>query len=273
MPPLESHSITDKGLLRTNNEDCYLSTPDANLWLVADGMGGHEAGEVASAITRDTISQQVGSGHSLEHAILEAHNTVIEAIESGNGAEGMGSTVVALQNFGNDYEIAWVGDSRAYRWIITPEGGQLDQLTTDHSYVQMLLESGSIAPEELLDHPDKNVITQCIGSFDNPNIHVDKLQESWQPNQWILLCSDGLTDELNNQQIAEVLCNSTSLDQATENLIAAALEQGGKDNVTAQLIASPLQEPIQRTTLVKSLWLIPAILLTAGLLFSLYWLL
>ncbi|GAA5317237.1 MAG: protein phosphatase 2C domain-containing protein [Candidatus Pelagadaptatus aseana] len=271
MPPLQSYSITDKGLQRPNNEDCYLSTPDLNLWLVADGMGGHEAGEVASAITRDTISEQVEQGNTLEQAILMAHTNVMQAIESGQGGEGMGSTVVALHNSGTDYDIAWVGDSRAYVWSITAEGGQLDQLTTDHSYVQMLLESGSIAAEEMETHPEKNVITQCIGSFDNPNIQVDTLNNKWRPNQWILLCSDGLTDELSNQEIAEALCHASSIEDAGDKLIAAALDHGGKDNVTVQLIASPQQHNIPRTTLMQSPWIILALLAAFGLIAALAW--
>ncbi len=247
MPPLLSHSITDKGLQRDNNEDCILHRPDLGLWAVADGMGGHEAGEVASAITCNTIEQHRKDNLPLDRAILASHQAVIKAIESGQGAQGMGSTVVALQCQERNYTIAWVGDSRAYLWSTTSEGGQLEQLTTDHSYVQMLLDSGSIDAEEMEQHPDKNIITQCIGSFDNPDIHVDCYEGKWGAGQWIILCSDGLTDEVSNQQIAEILCDSESLSSATEQLIAAALDQGGSDNVSVQIIESPVPAGSTRT--------------------------
>lgn len=239
MPPLTSHSITDKGLQRDNNEDCVLHRPDLGLWAVADGMGGHEAGEVASAITCRTIEEHRLEQLPLDRALLAAHQAVINAIESGQGAQGMGSTVVALQSNDHDYTIAWVGDSRAYLWTPNNDGGQLEQLTTDHSYVQMLLESGSIDASEMEQHPDKNIITQCIGSFDNPDIHVDCYEGHWKAGQWIILCSDGLTDEVSNQQIAEILCHAATPKNAAEQLLDTALTQGGRDNVSVQVIESP----------------------------------
>ena len=275
MPPLLSHSITDKGLQRDNNEDCILHRPDLGLWLVADGMGGHEAGEVASAITCATIERHRLDNQPLDRAILAAHQAVIEAIESGQGAEGMGSTVVALQHNGNDYSIAWVGDSRAYLWSATSDGGQLEQLTTDHSYVQMLLDSGSIEAEEMEHHPDKNIITQCIGSFDNTDIHVDCYEGTWAPGQKIILCSDGLTDEVNNQQIAEILCHSESLGEAAEGLIAAALEHGGSDNVSVQIIESPIEATTRSGKLTERRWFdvaLASIILLSILALAYWWL-
>jgi len=234
-------AATDKGLVRDNNEDCYLSLPDKGVWLIADGMGGHEAGEVASAIVVDTVKQNAEQGRNLADAILDAHQAILDAAEDGVGAKGMGSTVIALQSNASDYEIVWVGDSRAYLWTRDEKGGVLQQLSTDHSYVQLLVESGAIAEEEASSHPDKNVITQCLGSQDVSQIKVDTVKGQWSEKQWILLCSDGLTDEVSDELIAQSLCDSQNPQDAVNKLINLALNNGGRDNVTIQIVASPLR--------------------------------
>ncbi|GAB1263195.1 protein phosphatase 2C domain-containing protein [Aurantivibrio infirmus] len=238
--PIHS-AATDKGLIRDNNEDCYLSLPDKGVWLIADGMGGHEAGEVASSIVVDTIKQNTEEGKALAESIHEAHQSILSAADDGIGAKGMGSTVVALQSNASDYEIAWVGDSRAYLWTSDDKGGVLEQLSTDHSYVQLLVQSGAIAEEEASSHPDKNVITQCLGSQDVSQIKVDTVKGQWSEKQWILLCSDGLTDEVSDELIAQALCDSQTPQEAVNKLIKHALSHGGRDNVTVQIIASPLR--------------------------------
>jgi len=234
-------AATDKGLLRGNNEDCFLSRPERGLWLVADGMGGHEAGEVASAIAARTIEENTGNGTLLVDAIQKAHHSVLEAVRDGEGAEGMGCTVVALLSNGQDYQVAWVGDSRAYLW--TPDsngGGTLEQLSTDHSYVQMLLQTGAIREDEAGNHPDKNVITQCLGAQDMPELQVDSVKGQWTDKQWILLCSDGLTDEIDDELMAQTLCQSRSVREAVNKLMKLALSRGGRDNITVQIVESPL---------------------------------
>lgn len=241
MSPLNSSAATDKGRLRGNNEDNYLSMPERGLWLVADGMGGHEAGEVASAIVVATVQESMENGRPLIESIQKAHESVLAAVRQGVGAAGMGSTVVALHSDAIGYQVAWVGDSRAYLWTPDEHGGTLEQLSTDHSYVQLLLASGAIAEEDAANHPDKNVITQCIGSQDVKEIQVDSIQGKWRQGQWILLCSDGLTDELNDKTIARVLCDAGSLRSAVDTLIGAALRNGGRDNVTVQIVESPLR--------------------------------
>jgi PPM family protein phosphatase len=236
---LEYSAATNVGRRRDNNEDTYLSLPEQGLWLVADGMGGHEAGEVASAIVRDTLLNQ--SYRNLSEAIQNSHRAVVKAAAEGQGAPGMGSTVVALRSRDYHYEVAWVGDSRAYLWTHTPEGGRLERLTTDHSYVQMLLASGAIGEEEVDNHPEKNIITQCLGSSELPEVQVDAVQGQWLPGQWILLCSDGLTDELDDQHIARILCDSRQNHRrALQLLMRAALARGGRDNITLQVVQSPL---------------------------------
>ncbi|MFL0808990.1 MAG: protein phosphatase 2C domain-containing protein [Agarilytica sp.] len=231
-------AATDVGLQRNNNEDCYLSSPELGLWVVADGMGGHAAGEVASAIVAETIKKKVDEGENLSTAIQLSHREVLHAAANGHGGQGMGSTVVALLTDGSSYEIAWVGDSRAYLW----SPGSLKpfrQLTTDHSYVQMLYQTGAITEAELSTHPEKNIITQCLGSVELESVTVETVEGTWKPNEWIILCSDGLTDAVNDVEIENILSSHTCVDKGTNALIEAALNRGGKDNITVSVTESP----------------------------------
>jgi PPM family protein phosphatase len=242
--PLEFSALTHPGLRRDNNEDCFLCAPESGLWLVADGMGGHEAGEVASAIVRDTIKQLAEESKklSITNAIQTSHQAILNAAKNGIGAVGMGSTVVALLTRSKNYQVAWVGDSRAYLWTRTTEGGSLSRITTDHSYVQMLFSSGALTAEELETHPDKNIITQCLGMQDLAVVNVDVVQGQWQENQWIILCSDGLSDEMSDEKIADILLANDSSVKAVEKLLDETLKNGGRDNITIQIIESPIQD-------------------------------
>lgn len=250
--PLDYSAASHPGLTRANNEDCFLSKPEQGLWLVADGMGGHEAGEVASAIVRDTIAQTTLENPrlSLLDAIQQAHQRILQAAQQGIGALGMGSTVVALKSQAHRYQIAWVGDSRAYLWTPGANGGRLEQLSTDHSYVQMLVQSGAISAEEADSHPEKNIITQCLGMQELAQVKVDHIEQQWQENQWLLLCSDGLTDEVNDQTIAQILNEADDCLAAVDQLLHAALTHGGRDNITLQIIESPLRPRSSR----RGLW-------------------
>jgi serine/threonine protein phosphatase PrpC len=249
--PLDYSAASHPGLMRNNNEDCFLSQPEQGLWLIADGMGGHEAGEVASAIVRDTIERNTRNDPhlSLLNAIQQAHTSIINSAKNGVGALGMGSTVVALKSQDYRYQIAWVGDSRAYLWTPSRDGGHLEQLSTDHSYVQMLVESGAINAEEAEFHPEKNIITQCLGMQELAQVRVDHVENQWHKNQWILLCSDGLTDEVNDGAIARILCEANDCLAAVDQLMHAALTNGGRDNITLQIIESPLRPSNHRKIL------------------------
>ena len=147
----------------------------------------------------------------------------------------MGSTVVAAKLDGLRYEIAWVGDSRAYLW-----NGKLHQLTTDHSYVQLLLNAGLITESEIPRHPSRNVISQALGTggADKANIKVDLVSGELSENDTLLLCSDGLSGEVTDDRIATILAETTDAQTRVDRLIAAALEAGGKDNVTVIVINS-----------------------------------
>lgn len=236
-------ALTHTGNVRNNNEDAFCCQPALGLWVVADGMGGHEAGEVASAITIETIVRKIRQGKSLSEAIQAAHHNVLNGVRKGQGARGMGSTVVAMHSSDSHYQIGWVGDSRAYRWTRSTERkGTLERLTTDHSYVQMLVKAGAITAEEAEHHPNKNVITQCLGSLELPHVNVDIVEYEWQADQWILLCSDGLSDELEDSQISAILANSQGTAIAADALLRAALASGGRDNTTVAIVARAEQK-------------------------------
>ncbi len=243
---LESYSATDSGRRRDHNEDTYPAYPDQGLWAVADGMGGHAAGEVASAIVRDRLQQAADNNDNIPQAIQACHRALFDAIEQNIGAPGMGSTLVAVSSQQLHYEIFWVGDSRAYLWDNGDNRGdkgnnqgRLEQLSRDHSYVQMLVDSGRISTEEAKHHPEKNIITQCLGAQELEQVKVDHLKRRWQSQQWIILCSDGLSNELDDATMAQILSDSSSPQAAVEALMQTALNHGGHDNITVQVIAGP----------------------------------
>ncbi|TAL47073.1 MAG: serine/threonine-protein phosphatase [Methylovulum sp.] len=228
------------GLVRELNEDSTLALPKLGLWVVADGMGGHGAGEVASGITILEIARRIEQGMPLTEAIETAHRAIQAAALRGEGAADMGSTVVAAKLDGRRYEIAWVGDSRAYLW-----NGTLHQLTTDHSYVQLLLNAGLITESEIPGHPSRHVISQALGAggADKANIKIDSVSGELDENDTLLLCSDGLSGEVADDCIATILSETTDNQARVDRLITAALEAGGKDNVTV-IVLTPRQSKI-----------------------------
>jgi len=227
--------ITHPGLVRQHNEDNYLIDEDAYLWVVADGMGGHACGEVASQIVVDLIHDKIKAGCSLQEAVATAHHIVLIAADQRMGLPGMGSTVVAARFHNDHYEIAWVGDSRAYLW----EQGKLKQITRDHSYVQQMLDAGAISQSEAFVHPNRNVITQAIGADDLDQVDVGTVKTPMYKGQSLLLCSDGLTDEVQDAAIASVLSSDDSEQDKVDQLLKLALAEGGKDNVTILLVSAP----------------------------------
>ena len=178
----------------------------------------------------------------LAEAIETAHRAIQTAALQGEGAANMGSTVVAAKLDGLRYEIAWVGDSRAYLW-----DGSLHQLTTDHSYVQLLLKAGLISESEIPGHPSRNIISQAlgVGDADKANIKVDIVSGVLEEKDTLLLCSDGLSGEVTDDGIAVILAETTDAQARVNRLIAAALEAGGKDNITV-IVLAPWQSKISR---------------------------
>lgn len=229
---IEFGHLTHVGLRRAYNEDTYYGDAQLGLWLIADGMGGHEYGEVASALARDTIVAQVRQGQGLADAIRAADQTILEQSLRRGGALPMGTTVAAVHLAGSRFEAAWVGDSRIYLW----DGG-LHQISQDHSYVQKLIAQGAITPEQARSHPHRNVITQALGVTSPQALEVEVLHGELKPAMQLLLCSDGLTEEVSDATIAAILSKThLSAQECVDQLVLAALDGGGSDNITVILL-------------------------------------
>ncbi|NND66119.1 MAG: serine/threonine-protein phosphatase [Halioglobus sp.] len=230
---LQHAGDTNAGKKRDHNEDCIAAEPGLGLWLVADGVGGHAAGEVASDLVRRTIIERVTAGDSLAAAITRSHEVLLAEIEQRGASSplGMGSTVVAARIEGSDYEVAWVGDSRAYLF-----DGQLQQLSTDHTRVQELLAQGAITPEEAHSHPERHVLTQCLGVSKGVQLSPGRVSGTLKSGEQLLLCSDGLTDELSDSVITGLLARNHSPGAQVEALIRSALDMGGNDNVSVVVV-------------------------------------
>ena len=230
---IEFGHLTHVGLRRQLNEDSYYGDSELGLWLVADGMGGHEYGEVASAIARESIVREVRDGTPLAQAIRIADEEIMRTSRRRHDALPMGTTVVAARISGNRFEVAWVGDSRIYLW----RDVQLAQLSQDQSYVKELIANGAITHEQARSHPHRNVVTQALGVTDPRNLNVETMTGELRPGMQLLLCSDGLTEEVDDRSIAQVLeQDDCSAQECVDRLVAAALDGGGSDNVTVVLV-------------------------------------
>lgn len=232
---IEFGHLTHPGLRRELNEDSYYGDSELGLWLVADGMGGHEYGEVASALARETIVREIRDGTPLAQAIRIADEEIIRVSKQRRDALPMGTTVVAARIGGTAFEVVWVGDSRIYLW----RDGQLTQLSKDHSYVQELISTGAITREEARHHPHRNVVTQALGVTDPSSLDVATMSGELLPGMQLLLCSDGLTEEVDDRHIERVLAHTDcSAQECVDTLVAAALDGGGSDNITVVLVRS-----------------------------------
>lgn len=212
---------------RQHNEDCFAVDNTLGLALVADGMGGYACGEVASALARETLIDALIHHQGLTEAIVRAHYLIRAESELDEEKKGMGTTIVAAKVEDCNYELAWVGDSRAYLW-----DGALKQITRDHSFVESLLSSGSINLEEARQHPNRNLITQAVGVATQEGLEVSLVSGRMAAGQKLLLCSDGLVDEVSDSDIASIMAKELKSEELVEVLIAKAFEQGGKDNIT-----------------------------------------
>ena len=228
-----SSAATHVGAVRNHNEDRFVNRPDLGLWAVADGAGGHQAGEVASAKIAElleTIPAHLDAPQVLAEVrqrLADAHRILQqEAARRGSGAV-VASTVVVLLARDAHFACLWAGDSRAYLL----RGGQLAQVTRDHSLVQELVDSGMITEEQALTHPQANVITRAIGS-DSETLDLDKVTGQLIPGDRFLLCSDGLCKTLAESEINAILSDSRGM-PVPERLIEAALAHRVGDNVTA----------------------------------------
>lgn len=227
-------AATHVGNVRDNNEDSYVCDRDHGLWVVADGMGGLGFGEVASAITTYTVTTQIRDGHGVNQAIELAHRRIKEYADNEGMGTNMGTTIVLLLSQGSIYNVFWVGDSRAY---LFDQG--LSQITVDHSLVQSLIDQGEITREEAASDPRKNAVTRALGVQELDTVRADSLSEKWKPGQKLLICSDGLTDCVTDDEIAEILKGDSSDQAKVDELLDRALAQGGRDNITIVLVSAP----------------------------------
>src|SRR5437588_2157678 len=234
MTELRAGGATDTGLVRDHNEDNYLT--DEGLFAVADGVGGHKAGEVASQTAVDTLQREFRepTTDGLVDAVKTANRTVWDLAESNPDQRGMGTTLTAVALVNEDGEerlaVVNVGDSRAYLL----QQGELEQLTEDHSLVEQLVREGQLTPEEAMVHPRRSIITRALGL--DPDVEVDSWELTPYKGDRLLLCSDGLTNEVSDEQIASMLRTVSDPEEAARQLVQEARDHGGSDNITCVVV-------------------------------------
>ena len=248
---VERSGESDPGLRRASNQDRLLA--EAPLFVVADGMGGHEGGEVAAALAIEVFrghgalycEKDVEAG--LRALVAEANEAIFKKAQADLRLKGMGTTVVAALVHDDAVTIAHVGDSRAYRL----RGGELQVLTRDHSYVAELVDMGALTPEQAEKHPHASLITRALGTREGVEADIETL--TVQDQDVFLLCSDGLTKMVPEAEVQGIVAAAGRLGDATEQLIAAANKHGGEDNVTVCLFRVSLPETSGRkqTTIVE----------------------
>jgi PPM family protein phosphatase len=246
---VRSSGLSDVGMTRSHNEDCFEIDVRHQLFVVADGMGGHSHGEIASRIAVDTIrdftvsaldqestwpaaydERLTLSSNVLANAVRLAHRNVIKAIGKDISLQGMGTTVVSLLVERGNAAIAHVGDSRIYRL----RQGRLELLTQDHTWVNEQVTAGFLSEEQARVHPLKNVVTRALGG--EGDVQVDVREVDLEAGDRYLLCSDGLTTMLGDEQIRQILAAPASLEEICRQLVSESNRRGGVDNVTVVLL-------------------------------------
>lgn len=237
---IKSFSVTDIGKKRKLNQDFVYASQEPvgnlpNVFIVADGMGGHNAGDYASKCTVETMVREIRGCFEknpvriLGKAIRVANDQIRRRAREDEALYGMGTTVVAATCLGHYLQVANVGDSRLY--IINDE---IRQITRDHSLVEEMVRMGGIDRETARNHPDKNIITRAIGALDT--VEIDFFHEELKPGDLVLMCSDGLTNMLEDEEIEKILKERISIEKRAEKLVEAANNNGGKDNIAVILI-------------------------------------
>lgn len=235
----EEYGASDVGRQRSANEDSLVLRPP--FFAVADGMGGARAGEVASAIAAEAFDAAGEGAESAEaqlaRLLREANRRIYELAVSDESLRGMGTTLTAAKIHGDEVSLGHVGDSRAYRL----RDGELEQITQDHSLVAELQRSGQLTPEAAEHHPQRSIITRALGP--EPDVEVDTYTLAGRDGDLFLICSDGLTSMISDDEVASILRGTASLAEAAGNLIQAANQSGGKDNITVVLFRLGATDP------------------------------
>ncbi|MCF6281089.1 MAG: Stp1/IreP family PP2C-type Ser/Thr phosphatase [Candidatus Polarisedimenticolaceae bacterium] len=238
----DSCALTHQGCVRDHNEDAGMEWPEIGLWVVADGMGGHSSGDLASNMIIDHISHLLLPEKLsdiidlLEDTLEEVNQQLLQTAQQRGGNTTIGSTVVVMLVYNNLALLLWVGDSRAYLF----REGQLTRLTQDHTQVEELIEQGLLLREDAEKHPSANIITRAVGATED--FFVDITSYEIREGDIFLLCSDGLDKEVNEQEISELLGKTGSAKQLAQSLLDLTLERGARDNVTITL-AKALKYP------------------------------
>jgi PPM family protein phosphatase len=230
--------LTDPGLLRTVNQDDYYIDPQGRFFIVADGMGGHAGGQEASQLATEAIQtylekhwqSAVAPEELLEQALLEANQAILQDQQSHPERSDMGTTAVVVMFRQDQPWLAHVGDSRLYRF----RNSHLQQITEDHTWVARAMKAGDLTPEQARMHPWRHVLSQCLGRKDLPKVEVQPIDI--QPGDRLLLCTDGLTEELSDDLIQSSLQASLKGEETAAHLIEAAKEKGGRDNITVVIV-------------------------------------
>ena len=228
---MKVYQKTHVGKVRKNNEDSLLVTD--NIFVAADGMGGAAAGEVASQMLVDTVKNFLSTipepldENILSKAILKSNAAILREAKQNSNLRGMGTTATILYLYKNQAYFAHVGDSRLYRL----KNSTLEQITLDHSYVESLVRKGKLTPAQAKVHPMKNLLTQAVGAMEDINVETGNFRVDG--DEIFMLCTDGLTNMIDDEQIKNILSESSN---PAEDLIQAALDNGGNDNITAIVV-------------------------------------
>ena len=238
---MKSYSVTDVGQKRRENQDYVYASEQPignlpNLFVVADGMGGHNAGDFASRCAVSVMVESVKRDMSfnpikiIRHAIETANEQVCVQADLDPQKSGMGTTLVAVTVVGHYAYVANVGDSRLY----LSDSHDIVHITRDHSWIAEMVRRGEISREEARNHPDKNIITRAVGT--GPSVRIDFFDVELEEETRILMCSDGLSNMVSDDTIQEILCSSDDIEKSAESLVALANENGGRDNISVIII-------------------------------------
>jgi protein phosphatase len=233
---IKSVAVSQIGKVREHNEDAILADEAKGLWIVADGMGGHACGEVASQLAIDVVADKASDGEKLVDAISSAHEAILEQAGNNPEQQGMGTTIVAAALSGTGFNIAWVGDSRAY--LFNPEQDEVSfrQLSVDHSFVQDMVERQVLTAEEAIDHPQSNLINRSLGMAGR-FLGVDDITLYPKNSGILFLCSDGVTDYISSEQLESQFNNNESIEDISEGITEAVLNSEAADNFSYILIS------------------------------------